>query len=217
MHKSPLVLALCFLLSANSAFCQSQIGITGGIGTASKTNYVFPQGGSFGRSFTAGFQYQLHLKNALALRTEVLYEHRVIGIGDMVFVNSAGQPVKMPKIQIAFDYISVPVLIRTSAGTKLKPFAEGGLFLGYWLNSTWITERPDGTRLTEKLPMTNAKRIELGIALGGGVSFPFGEKLLLSLALRGNIGLTNTEKNPGRGKPICNEELYLMPGLAYRL
>jgi hypothetical protein len=217
MYKLIGTLSILCLLCANTAFGQAQVGLTTGVGVAYKENYPLHQDGSFGRSTVDGIFYQRPLKNTLSLRTELLFEHRVIGRGGITFTDMYGNAIKTGKLKAAFNYLTLPILIRTIADTKLKPFAEAGPYMGYWLSTVSYARYSDGEKEVGKVAMSNAKRPELGLAFGAGMSFSLSEKLLLSLALRGNIGLTNTVENSALGKPIRNEELYFLPSLAYNL
>lgn len=218
MYKRICILSvICCSFCVNIAFGQAQIGITLGTGVLNKTNYPVHYDAGLGQSFAAGIYYQRHIRNSSSLHIEGLLEHRVLDLGTFDFIDSFGNIIGTEGYKIAFDYVTLPILFRTTADTKLKPFAETGPYLGYWLRTTghtWYADRPDANH---ELQMKDIIRPELGIAIGAGMSFSLNQKLLLSLALRGNIGLTNTVKNPARGNPIRNEELYFLPSLVYTL
>ncbi len=95
------------------------------------------------------------------------------------------------KLRYNLDYLSLPVLVKWSSGSRIRFFANAGpCFSPLLQESLWYQPENGGK---EKVPDETGSylRVNLAVTAGIGMAGPLGKKLLVSLELRDNCGVLN--------------------------
>jgi hypothetical protein len=92
-----------------------------------------------------------------------------------------------------FDYLELPVMLRLSAdiGMPVVPYAMAGGYISYRLQAVSKSDAPGATAED----VTNIRKMDYGIALGGGVRWRLGNYILL-LNVRYGISLQDVKETP---------------------
>lgn len=110
----------------------------------------------------------------------------------------------------SLGYLNIPAEVRYEFGAgEIKPFVRGGGAFGLLLsakskNTTDLNGRKNESETDIK---DQKKSVNLGLSLGGGVSFPLG-KYRGIVSVRYLIGLTNIVKNNGASSVRTNDLTY---------
>lgn len=110
----------------------------------------------------------------------------------------------------SLGYLNIPAEVRYEFGAgEIKPFVHGGGAFGLLLsakskNTTDFNGRKNESETDIK---DQKKSVNLGLSLGGGVSFPLG-KYRGIVSVRYLIGLTNIVKNEGTSSVRTNDLTY---------
>jgi outer membrane protein with beta-barrel domain len=166
-------------------------------------------------AFSAGVTIQYNLPKLLSIVSGIFYEKKGEKFSGYV---SDHNGLQVPfKQKYFYNYITLPVLARFSFGKKTLFFAEGGGFASYLLNS-YINVTGIPVNYQNGSTTASYKRLDAGVSIGLGLSVPLGEKLLLSVEVRDNLGLLNISEFPVyKDKFIKTNSTNLLVGLAYRL
>lgn len=192
------VVALCF---AMSAMAQVQVGPKLGlnlnkIADGEKTSEGIRKPFKTGINIGAAFSFPLNENVAIA--PEFTYSQK----GGKAIIES----VDFSYAQ-TFNYIDMPVLVRASFGDLTKGYFNAGPTFGYWLGGRVKTSSNDNDVSIDArivfvdesdnieedqtpYPKKYVNRMEVGLAIGGGVMFDTESGDFL-LDLRYNAGLTN--------------------------
>jgi len=82
------------------------------------------------------------------------------------------------------EYITIPLNLKHYIDSKKKFYANGGPFLGFFLNSNYKTDGENSGYGND-----NFKTLDFGLNLGIGTNFKINEKSSLNLEIRHNYGL----------------------------
>ncbi len=180
-----LLVALIALFVVLPTYAQQYYaGVVGGVNIAGmdlndngldreiSTRYLVGLGGVFGVS----------LSKNVSLQLEPMYLQKG-GILE--------QYAPSPDLFIKSSFLEVPLFLKITFGENIRPYILAGPTVGFLLNSE-IKGEVSG--LTFKADLNNIlKRIDFGIGLGAGVSFPLGKGSVF-LEGRYTFGLSNINK-----------------------
>jgi hypothetical protein len=160
--------------------------------------------------FSGSITFQYNWRKRIALRTNIAYERKG-GEGEFDFTDNYGASIGKGVVNLNFDYLTIPVLVRYTFGKRVKYFINGGSYFSYLIKQTLVFKgaNSDG----ESNNTSSYNRLDVGISLGIGLQYPINEKLILSSEIRGNMGLANALPN---GDLKVNS-VNLLLGIAYRL
>jgi hypothetical protein len=160
--------------------------------------------------FSGSITFQYNWGKRIALRTNIAYERKG-GEGEFDFTDNYGASIGKGVVNLNFDYLTIPVLVRYTFGKRVKYFINGGSYFSYLIKQTLVFKgaNSDG----ESNNTSSYNRLDVGISLGIGLQYPINEKLILSSEIRGNMGLANALPN---GDLKVNS-VNLLLGIAYRL
>lgn len=187
-----------FLLTATTLSAQTNrfsLGIEGGPSLVSLWgNEMLRKNHKPGMSFSSGLFFQYNISKLISLRTNISFERKgskqTIGITDENG-NSLGNGV----FRTNMDYLTIPLLVRATAGEKLKYFINAGPYFGYLLEQTVVLKTDNFPKMTLGDDMQIIAH-DLGLTTGLGVSIPLKTTFSLSFELRNNLGLINLSEVP---------------------
>ena len=161
-------------------------------------------------SFTIGTSAEIKLSSLLSFYTGLSYEKKGSVIkGDFTFENPIPFT-ETKKVSIIYNYITLPIILKTSLGKKRNFYLNTGTYLGYLLSQK-IKKVASGDVPTRNDTNLN-KKMDFGLAYGFGYTKAVGSNKTLNIELRNNLGLINTSKvfvvNDGKIK--TNAFLLLM-------
>ena len=168
--------------------------------------------------FSGGLSLQYNFPKIFSLRTDMQFERKgSVVVVVSTFTDIVGNVTGQGIIYVNSDYLTAPILLRSSFGKKVKFFVNTGTFFGYLIKQTFATTTPnypniniDNTR--------NDKRLDLGATAGFGLSIPIKDKFLISWEIRDNYGLLNVSKVPVvNDGTVKTNSTNLLIGFAYRL
>ncbi len=138
--------------------------------------------------YSGGISFQYNWGKRIALRTNIAYERKG-GEGEFEFTDNYGASIGKGVVNLNFDYLTIPVLVRFTFGKRTKYFINGGSYFGYLINQTLVFKGANSNGESNNTASYNS--LDAGISLGTGIQYPINEKLFLSSEIRGNIGLYN--------------------------
>lgn len=160
--------------------------------------------------YSGGIAFQHNWGKGIALRTNIAYERKG-GEGEFEFTDKYGASIGKGIVNLNFDYLTIPVLLRFTFGKRVKYFINGGSYIGYLIKQTFVFK---GTNIDyESNNTASYNSLDAGISLGTGLQYPMNEKWFLSSEIRGNMGLFST--TPFGDTKVNSVNLLL--GIAYRL
>ncbi len=162
----------------------NDIGIEGGPGlsiihakTGMYSHSRFSMGG------LSGIFYQYNFNKIFSLKTAITYERKGTRLENKSDQIPAGDLI------YHFDYLSLPLLFKVSAGQKIKFFADAGPCFSYLLNQSMYSKSKNGKTYKLGNNPNTYKSYDLGILLGIGMSVPVSDRFLISIEIRENYGL----------------------------
>jgi hypothetical protein len=227
MNKHLTIIFLLFLVAPAGVLLAQQgawdIGIEGGPGMSLiyGSDNVYGHSG-LALSGAAGITGEYGFAGRFSAKAALHYE-RVSTLTDnpSALLPPAGQ------LKYNLDYLSLPVLVKWSAGGKIRFFVNAGPCVSLLLKeSTWYL--PESGSKEKVADETGAcYRVNLAVTAGAGIAVPVGKRLLVSLELRDNFGVLNIrsaasdfEYNSAMAveqpKGYTNSTL-LLAGISYRL
>ena len=169
---------------ANGQSKTNDIGIEGGPGlsiihakTGMYSHSRFSMGG------LSGVFYQYNFNKIFSLKTAITYERKGTRLENKSDQIPAGDLI------YHFDYLSLPLLFKVSAGQKIKFFANAGPCFSYLLNQSMYSKSKNGKTYKLGNNPNTYKSYDLGILLGIGMSMPVSDRFLISIEIRDNLGL----------------------------
>ena len=218
MKKLTVLIFALLSFFINESFGQNskyEIGAEGGAGLTSLRG---DSNASFDAAlgFTGGISFQYNISKFFSFRTNISYEKK--GARDKItYVDINGSEIGESYMHVNYSYIVLPLLARVSFGKDIKFIVNGGPYLGYLTKSTSvydaIAEVPEVTNDNTG----NTERFDFGLTAGTGVLFPVKERVLISLEIRDNLGLSNTYDGENKADfSLKNNSLSLLAGVAYR-
>jgi len=209
MKKHFLVLLAFFLVdqfcfSQKSPFNKIELDIEGG------PNLSFMYGKSYtvdnvksGIGFQGGFSFQYNFSRLLAIRTDISFERRVIkGKDEVTFTDELGNVIGTGTFYNHYDYLVLPILLRTNFGNHLRFFMNAGPYFGLLLKGKFFSEITSTGEKTSA-SLDDANKFDLGLSTGIGLSLPLSEHIAIAFEARNNLGLlpiNNKEDGDGGAK-----------------
>jgi hypothetical protein len=173
-------------------------------------------------AYSGGFFGQYAFSEKFSLRAELGYERkgdRSIAI-PVNFADSQGNSTGTGTVRFwnYFDYSTAHLLFRTTLDKKIKLFFNGGLFAGYLLRQTTVSEA-EGFIAKHADNYTHFyNKFDFGLSGGTGVIVPLKEKTILSFELRNDLGMANMlNKGLFSSLAMRNNSASILIGLAYKL
>ena len=169
---------------------------------------------SFG--FSSGLTFQYNFPKFLSIRTNISFERKGLTTKGMA-TDEYGNEIGEITFHSNFNYLTVPLLGRLTIGKKIKFFVNAGPYVGYLIKQKDVTEAFGDNPKTETDNTDNFEKLDFGITTGLGASFPIYNRLLISLEIRNNLGLTNISSVPvvNDGVIKTNSTNFLI-GVAYK-
>jgi len=122
-----------------------------------------------------------------------------------------GIPLGVITSRTNWDYLTLPVLLRTSFGKKKRFFVNAGPYLGYLVQQVTVTS---GDQIATKREYNNAriKHVDCGLSTGLGLNLPLSARCIFSVEVRNNRGLCNISSVPvfGDGSIKTNATVLLL-------
>ena len=156
-----------------------------------------------GIGFQGGFSFQYNFSRLLAIRTDIIFERRVIkGKDEVTFTDEFGNVIGTGTFYNHYNYLVLPILLRTSFGNHLRFFANAGPYIGLLLKGKFFSEITITGEQTSGT-LEDAKKIDLGLSTGIGLSLPLSEHIAIAFEARNNLGVlpvNNKEYGDGNAK-----------------
>lgn len=145
-----------------------------------------------GLGFSGGLTMQYRFHSRFAVRAEALYD-RKSQKSEAVFTDANGASLGEITFYSRFDGITVPVMVRYTSGEKrLRVFVNAGPQLFYILRQSYSTPEDDFKKYFDQSDDTeNFKSVDLGLAIGAGVSYDLSDKFQFSAEVRDHLGFTD--------------------------
>ena len=142
-------------------------------------------------SYSTGVSFLVYLKENISLYGAVSYEKKGY-VYPNLSVEQNGIIYDNVKIFSGFNYMTLPILLRSSIGKKRNFFIAVGPYLGYLLSHNI---KVVGSSINNSSNNTDGfKKIDIGLTNSIGVDFPINKRKSFSMELRNNIGLKNISK-----------------------
>lgn len=206
-----ILLVIQTLLVTTLTYAQSSkisVGIEGGVGFSNSMIGI----NSPGIGYAAKLTSQYDLSKILSINIGVGYEQRSSTF-HAIIIDSIN-PVDFSD-NSKFDFLTLPILLRASFGSKVKYFINAGPYFSYLLKAHgYMKDNIENTK-TYSEGTDYYKRFESGISFGTGVSIPIAQQLSLLIEARGNVGLTNLSKTEGATHKT--NSAHVLVGLSYHL
>lgn len=186
------------------------IGLQGGTGSTSLRGNSIVNLHDPGLTFSAGLTFQYPLGKVISLQSGLSYERKgSLLTGQASDVN--GNPLGVITSRTNWDYLTLPVLLRTSFGKKKRFFVSAGPYVGYLVQQGTVTS---GDQIATKREYNNAriKHVDCGLSTGLGLNLPLSTKCIFSVEVRNNRGLYNISSVPvfGDGSIKTNATVLLL-------
>ena len=138
------------------------------------------------KGFSGGLYLNYHINKRFSIKSGISYERK--GFGDSFYATLAnGQAFGVLESSRTFDYLILPLLIRTNFGNKIRYFLNGGPYIGYLTSQQSEINLPNSPTITG-VKFTDRK-FDLGISTGLGSSFPLNELFSISVEARNNLAI----------------------------
>jgi hypothetical protein len=186
------IFILAFSLFALTSYGQNKVkfGVNSGLNYASLRGNAYSENLAANFSYLGGLSFEYFLKDNLSIGANLNYENKTAKDNGYLYLmnqDGFGERVKSDA-KINYSYLVLPVYVSYYFTPKKDFYVNGGLFVGYLLNSKFTSKRfNDTTDTTDKNKSTDG-----GLVLGFGKVFKLNEKNDLKLELRENFGLVNT-------------------------
>jgi hypothetical protein len=190
-----LLLTFLFPTTSRSQKNKSEIGIECGPGlTSLHGNDILENLNDPAIGFSSGIFFQYNISNSLSIRTNLSFERKGV-VGKVPITDNNGNYLGVLTTHSNYNYLTIPVLLRTTFGNKIKFFLNAGPFFSYLLKQNTVSKGSNMPRTTTN--NTNLfKRFDAGITGGGGIIIPLKNKLSFSGEIRNNLGLNNISTLP---------------------
>jgi len=155
-------------------------------------------------SFNAGVFGNYGINDMFSVQAEVNYE----GKGCKIETTNASNETE--DVNLAFGYITIPVLAKATFGDNIKFYGNVGPYIGLLMGATFDGESeyemPTGfnpvtgqiTYETVKVK-DSYKGTDFGVIIGAGAYFPMGDKMKLMVDARYGLGLGSIAEEPDQG------------------
>jgi hypothetical protein len=160
--------------------------------------------------FMGGVQVSHYLTENIVMRLEANLERKGARGQQQVPEPLPGEPDFGNDLRL--DYLSLPLLLRYSTGSRSKFIAGGGLSFDYLLREQ--TDYPQGS----VFETTNFRRFDTDLIACLGGAIPLSEKITFTMEVRGMWGLLKVDKPDRVAREFGrNVSWGLMAGLNYYL
>ena len=167
-----------------------KLGVNGGLNYASFRGNAYVDNLAANFSYLGGLSFEYFLKDNLSIGANLIYENKTAKDKSSYYLTDGfGSTERVSNdVRVKYNYLVLPVYVSYYFTPKKDFYINGGLFVGYLLNSKFTSKKfDDTTDTTDK-----NKKTDGGIVLGFGKVFVLNEKNELKLELRENLGLPNT-------------------------
>ncbi|WP_291110509.1 porin family protein [Flavobacterium sp. UBA6195] len=167
-----------------------KFGVNGGLNYASLRGNDLAEDLAPGISYLVGVSAEFFLKENLSISANLNYENKTAkDNGNVYLIDEYGFPTMIKSdSKSIYNYLVLPVYVNYYFGKKDDFYVNGGLFLGYLLNSKFSSKNSDND--TDTTDMN--KKIDAGLVFGFGKVFQLNDKNNLKLEIRENLGMLNT-------------------------
>ena len=171
--------------------------------------------------FSGGLFFQYGFQKNLSIRTNISFERKG-SLTDMTITDPNGFIIGQYAPPNYFDYLTIPILLRTTFGSRVKYFINAGSFCGFLIKQTIVyKDIIEGNAKHTKSTSDNTsqyKRFDTGISVGFGIFIPIKKKFAISFEIRNNLGLLNVMKRPANNNnTIKTNSTNLLIGFTYKL
>jgi len=194
---------LFLLLASSATFAQEKpkFGVNLGstfsnIRTSNSTSNedFFYENTKYDLNFLIGVSIELPLSEKFSLIGNVNYERKTFKKSrpfDQPTLPSPNDPAFNPDRTVdmkqRLEYITIPINLKYYIDTQKKFYINGGLFVGFFLNSNLKIEGENVNDNGDSI----FKTLDFGANLGIGTNFKINEKNSLNVELRHNYGFVN--------------------------
>lgn len=190
MKKS--FLLFVFVIISTLSFGQSKVklGLNGGLNYSSLRGNDLAENLKPGFSFLTGISFEYFLKENLSIGANLNYESKIAkdkGTIYLQYQDGSSEIVKSDAIT-NYNYLVLPIYVNYYFGENKDFYINGGLFLGYLLNSKLSSKKFNDETSTTNLN----KKLDAGLVFGLGKKVRLNDKNDLKIELRENLGLVNT-------------------------
>lgn len=223
-----------FLLVSVTLICQSasfgqehklDLGFEGGAGlTSMRGNETIEEYRQLTIGGSGGITFQYNTPKSLSFKTGVYYESKGVKSNAPML---DGRGVPLPRINhLKLSYITVPLLVKWSAGEKRIFYVNGGPYFSYLFGqkentkSKWVPyEFTSNGRIREYISggIDDYNRFDVGMSLGAGLNFLVGKNTHFNIELRDNFGVYNVSESGRPYGELKNNTLNLLFGLSFGL
>lgn len=226
MKKTFLFLLLIFTTTLTFAQHRKAFGVDAGL-TYSKFRGMdmYDIKYKYDIGYRVGVTYEYYLKENVSIKTGLSYDHKKT-TADFDFEVRA-TPDDPPAtynetIVYTYNYLTVPVMIKYDIKNGAGFFINGGIFIGYFLDSKLegdanTTQYPEITDFSDDTSDLN-NPFDFGMAMGVGKTFKLNNKSNIVIEFRNHFGLAQTNKNKSFGGNTVQSNTYnLMVGWSFDL
>lgn len=220
MKKTIVFIFLLFSISAFSQQNKWNVGIVGGPSITalrmvnSKLEPPTPTAG-----FYFGISGRYNFTKNFSIHTELAFDRKG-AVNNTTFTDASGNVLSTSKLATQFNYLTLPLLLRASVGSKVEYFLQAGPCVSYLLNQTYKYSNTsvDQNAVHKSNGTMFRPDIDFGISAGLGIVVPVKEKITISFELRENYGLIDLTKNNSNSNiKSYNESLSFLVGIVYKL
>lgn len=161
-------------------------------------------------SFAAGLTLQGNLKKFLGFRTGVMVERRGFYI-PLTSSDVNGNAVKLNFVT-QYHYVNIPMLLQFHTGSRTAFTLQAGGYVGALFRSrVFVQNRNDMNTVNPG----GYYYFDGGVTLGMGLRVPVKKRVIFSLEVRNNLGLTRIIRNTENEDRMYNDNLTVMLGIAF--
>jgi hypothetical protein len=170
------------------------VGVMAGLHRAALNGDPIPETSLETRSsFLIGARLGMRLRDDLSMSVEPCYARR--GANAVTVVDDVDDIEETTRIDL--DYLDVPMLIRVHGSGKTRPYAVGGLGVGFLLDATGEPPAGGAVDLTDEL-----NGVDVFACFGGGLETTIaGQELLFEARYTQGLGNVNDGDSPGASVP----------------
>jgi hypothetical protein len=230
-------LAILLVLTANSAFAQTNLfdlGIEGGLNRSqfivdqkSNSNNLYNSKNSGSISPSVGVNFQWNAKRLFSLKTGISFDRKAYTTKVDQNVPQFGSTYQRRDVT-TFDYISIPLLGKFTFGKKVQFFMNAGVYFAYLVDQNILTEGSssvvwDGENYYNEFSSNNStidryKRRDFGLIGGFGFGVPIKKHWYISLEAREVVGLLHLYNSTKyKTPPTKNATFNMLLGVSYKL
>ena len=205
-----LILGLIISLTSIAQVNKHNVGVFMGGGLSNSANSIY----SYGLGYNFGVTYNYRINNKFAIITGLDYDSRNSYYKNTI-TDTLGVSTNID-LKHKLDFISVPLILNTSFGNKVKYFINTGLSFTNLINYKQTSDIGGKTIVSNDKSYFNKFGIDLNIGIG--VQFPLSDKVDLSVEARFKKGLIDIAKTPVEGsEKVTTSNALLLMGLHCRL